>query len=243
VQDIQVVNRELRTRGVYTQDSNVFFLDGYGRRFDNMDDLTWLGQQVVKLRPDILIIDTVTDSVSQPMVDESVGPLMTGLGWLLKHGYVRVVLGLAHPRKTGQGRDAKGRDFDSLFGSHLWKSKSSSVYWLTEQRLTVWKQRGQYLRNTWGKRGGDRYAWGALTRQLEGAPTMLSVPPDESEEQRALDTAVVLELSGVGQGGTSATALAERMHRQKGAVLESIKRLKATGTVWEPQRNRVAVLL
>ena len=37
-----------------------------------------------------------------------------------------------------------------LFGSRVWKSRSSAVFWIEGETFTVWKQRGYYLEKRWG---------------------------------------------------------------------------------------------
>jgi archaellum biogenesis ATPase FlaH len=182
-EDVRIIRDEMLRRGVLKADAPVYWLDASDRAFDVPEDIAWLIQQVAIYRPEVLFIDTVTDAVTDPVDDKAVRKVMALLRWFVKDAGVRAVIGTAQPRKTGQAADAKGRSFDSLFGSRAWKSKPSAVFWLTESRLTVWKQRGRYLQRRWGKPDDAKYAYGSLERPETGSPTVAGPPGDEDERR------------------------------------------------------------
>jgi hypothetical protein len=196
-EDVRIVRDEMMRRGVLTPNAQVYWLDAGDRALDTKEDMTWLIQQIAVYRPDVLVIDTLTDSVTNPLDDQVVRGVFRMLKWLVTDGGVRVIIGLAQPRKTGQSRDAQSRSFDSLFGSRAWKSKPSAVFWMTETKLIVWKQRGQYLRKRWGKVEGKRNAEGSLQRKEDGPPVVAGPPIDEADATDAKVIAAILAKPGM----------------------------------------------
>lgn len=170
-EDVRIIRDEMVARGTIDPDAPIYFLDANGRVFDNPDDFVWLVRTVQAVRPEVLILDTMTDAVSDPKNDEVVRALKFLCGRFLREEGVRVVIGLAQPRKLGG--DGGRRTFDSLFGSRMWKSFCSAAFWLTSDRLSVWKQRGRYVEKRWPKEPGDRNVWVPLERPEEGAPTIV----------------------------------------------------------------------
>lgn len=159
--------------------SGVSWLSAQGKAFDNQEDSKWLASCIEWERPDLLILDTGTEAVSKPRDDESVKPLFNFLLEAMRHGGVRSVLMLAQPRKRLASAPGDERQFDDLFGSRVWKGRSSAVLHLGPGRLTVWKQRGEYLKKRWGKSTGERYVAGQFVRTEQG-PSVVRPPKSEA---------------------------------------------------------------
>ena len=180
--DVRIIRDTMIDRGTIDVTSPIYFLDANGRYFDEPDDFVWLVRQVKAIRPDVLIMDTVTDAVSKPRDDESVSALTFLFGRFIHNEGVRAIIGLAQPRKLSGD---SGRTFDSLFGSRKWKSWASAVYWLDEKKLAIWKQRGSYLAKRWPRESGERYAWVPLDRPAEGPPTVVGSKAAQALERDA----------------------------------------------------------
>jgi AAA domain len=197
-EDAVILRNDMVARGL--DGSGVFWLDANGRAFDTIDDQRWLTRYVRALRPRLIILDTATEAVTRAREDESVKPLFILLHRYLKAEAVPAALLLAQPRKRSQ--EAKGdRGFDDVFGSRVWKGRSSAVLYLQQDRLTVWKQRGGYLRRRWGGTVGQ------VVRSDTG-PTLILGPKSEAEA-RADRRETILKAVAAAPGVYSKTSLLE----------------------------------
>jgi hypothetical protein len=234
--DVRIIRDEMLRRGVLNAAADIYWLDATGRAFDQSDDITWLIRQAGIYRPEVIILDTATNAVTDPMDDKAVRRMTTLLRWFIKSADARAVIGLAQPRKTGQAAGDKGRSFDSLFGSRAWKSEPSAVFWMTDARLTVWKQRGNYLRRRWGKPDGSRYPYGTLERPEAGPPTVASPPISEGEVRAELE-ARVLELVRDNPDRYSKRQVADEIRGKNDEKRAAIERLINSGAVMGPSKD------
>jgi hypothetical protein len=246
-EDVRIIRDEMMRRGILGPDLPVFWLEAADRAFDVPEDQAWLIEQVAAMNPDVVWIDTATDAVTDPMDDKAVRRAMALYRWFVRETPVRAVVLLAQPRKQGQGADAKGRSFDSLFGSRVWKSKPSAVFWMTENRLTVWKQRGNYLRKRYGKPSRAN-PWAAVERPATGSP-MVVHPPEwaaeqkqeakrtVAEERRADAVKFVAEEPDV----FSRSSLAQKVGGTRARTLELIDKAIAAGALRTTPNDRLAV--
>jgi hypothetical protein len=197
-EDAVILRDDMLSRGLDV--SGVLWLDANGRSLDVLEDQLWLSAHVRAQRPKLIILDTGTEAVTKPREDESVKLLFILLHRYLKAEGVRAVLMLAQPRKRSQDAPSSRR-FDDLFGSRVWKGRSSAVLYLEQQRLTVWKQRGGYLRRRWGG------SVGRIERSDTG-PTKILEPKAalEAETERR---ALVLSTVALNPGAYSKTSLIE----------------------------------
>ncbi len=188
-QDIVLIRDEMVSRGVLDP-SRIRLLSAVGAVLDNPKDAERIMADILVHRPEFLILDTATEAVSKPREDESVKPLFTFLDAVKRGTSVRGVLLLMEPRKRISG-DFSGRQFDDLFGSRMWKGRPSAVFHLTRTQLTVWKQRGGYLRERWGTPSGVKLPKGTVERvgetSMNGPPTLVGPPVDDTEAQAARD--------------------------------------------------------
>jgi hypothetical protein len=188
-QDIVLIRDEMVRRGVLDP-SRIQLLSAVGAVLDDPKDAERIMVDILVHRPEFLILDTATEAVSKPREDESVKPLFTFLDAVKRGTSVRGALLLMEPRKRISG-DFSGRQFDDLFGSRMWKGRPSAVVHLTRTRLTVWKQRGGYLRERWGTPPGVKFPWGTVERvgetSMDGPPTLVGPPVDDAEAQAARD--------------------------------------------------------
>jgi RecA/RadA recombinase len=158
--------------------------DTVGLRFDDPEDAGRMTAEVRALRPDVVFIDTGTSAVSKPTEDGSVTPLFDVLGrWIDQEG-VRAVVQLLQPRKRGGGEEGKRRGprrGDDVFGSRVWKGRSSALMLFDGKRLTWdprtgWKQRGGFMQQRFGDGSVE-------VRRRENAPTVIGPPtPQEKIE-------------------------------------------------------------
>jgi len=177
-EDAAIVRDDMIDRGLKVD--GVFWLTANGRALDLPEDQKWLTAHVRALRPQVLILDTGTESVTDPSDSKSVKPLMIYLRGLLKHEGIRTVLMLAQPRKRTQLELPDiGRRFDDLFGSRVWKGRSSAVLYLEFSQLTVWKQRGSSIRRRWGGTSGQYV-------RSDSGPALIVAPqsPEELDHDR-----------------------------------------------------------
>jgi AAA domain len=182
-EDAVIVRDDMISRGLKVD--GVFWLSANGRSLDLPEDQEWLTAHVRALRPQVVILDTGTESVTDPSDSKSVKPLMIYLRGLLKHEGVRTILMLAQPRKRTQMESSDtGRRFDDLFGSRVWKGRSSAALYLETSRITVWKQRGSYIRRRWGGTSGQ------YVRSDDG-PAMIVAPQSTDELDRGRRTKVL----------------------------------------------------
>jgi hypothetical protein len=186
-EDAVIVRDDVLARGLKVD--GVFWLDANGRSLDLPEDQHWLTDQVREIRPKVLMLDTGTESVSKPQEDTSVKPLFAMLHRLLKYEGVRSVILAAQPRKRAQG-ELNGRRFDDLFGSRVWKGRSSAVLYLEHDQITVWKQRGSYIRRRWGGRVG-RY----VRSDNEPARILGPQPEMEAESDRRTQALVAVQMN------------------------------------------------
>jgi energy-coupling factor transporter ATP-binding protein EcfA2 len=182
-EDALIIRDELVERG-FKPNANVYWVDAVGRFFDREEDKTWLRELVRTVQPQVIILDTATEAVTKPRDDESVKHLFILFGSLVRNDGVRGVIFLGQARKRSQ--DAEGpRQFDDLFGSRVWKGRSSAIFWIEGDTFTVWKQRGSRLERRWGGRNGDRYASGRIVRHPDD-PTELRGPLSTEERRRRI---------------------------------------------------------
>jgi hypothetical protein len=225
--DVRIIRDEMLRRGVLSAAADIYWLEATGRALDQSDDITWLIQQVATYRPEVIVLDTATNAVTDPMDDKAVRRMTTLLRWFVKNTDVRAVVGLAQPRKTGQSADAKARSFDSLFGSRAWKSEPSAVFWMTETELTVWKQRGSYLRRRWGATTGR-------IKRSEDGPTTILAPQPEAEAEADRRSQIIAAV-GLNPGRYSKTSLIEDELSVSGhlrpAWRKTVERLEADGAL------------
>jgi len=197
-EDAVILRNDMVERGL--DGSGVFWLDANGRAFDVPEDKAWLTKWVRALRPQLILLDTGTEAVTKPREDDSVKPLFIALHGYMKNDGVRAVIMLAQPRKRSQ--DAVGaRRFDDLFGSRVWKGRSSAVLYLQQDRLTVWKQRGGYLKRRWGG------VVGQIVRS-DTAPTLILGPKSATEAHADRET-IILKAVAEAPGNHSKTSLIE----------------------------------
>lgn len=190
-EDALIIRDELVERG-FTPSANVYWVDAVGRFFDREDDKTWLREQVRSVQPQVVVLDTATEAVTKSREDESVKHLFILFGNLVRNDGLRAAIFLGQARKRSQ--DAEGpRQFDDLFGSRVWKGRSSAIFWIEGETFTVWKQRGSRLERRWGGRNGDRYATGRIVRT--DGPTELHGPLSR-EDRRARIVEVIAENPG-----------------------------------------------
>jgi hypothetical protein len=197
-EDAVILRNDMATRGL--DGSNVYWLDANGRALDNPEDKKWLTHWVRALRPQLIILDTGTEAVTRPREDESVKPLFIALHGYMKNDGVRAVIMLAQPRKRSQEAPSSRR-FDDLFGSRVWKGRSSAVLYLERDRLTVWKQRGGYLKRRWGG------TVGRVVRS-DAEPTLI-LGPKSAAEAGAERRATILRTVTAEPGSHSKTSLIE----------------------------------
>ena len=197
-EDAVILRNDMVGRGL--DGSGVFWLDANGRALDVPDDKKWLTRWVRALRPQLIILDTGTEAVTKAREDESVKPLFIALHGYQKNEDVRAVILLAQPRKRSQDAPSSRR-FDDLFGSRVWKGRSSAVLYLERERLSVWKQRGGYLKRRWGGTVG----W---IERSDTEPTLILGPKSAAEagdERRA----AILSAVAAEPGSHSKTSLIE----------------------------------
>ena len=197
-EDAVILRNDMVGRGL--DGSGVFWLDANGRALDVPDDKKWLTRWVRALRPQLIILDTGTETVTKAREDESVKPLFIALHGYQKNEDVRAVILLAQPRKRSQDAPSSRR-FDDLFGSRVWKGRSSAVLYLERERLSVWKQRGGYLKRRWGGTVG----W---IERSDTEPTLILGPKSAAEagdERRA----AILSAVAAEPGSHSKTSLIE----------------------------------
>lgn len=204
-EDAVILRDDMRTRGLNTE--GVFWLDANGREFDKPDDKKWLTHWVRALQPRLIILDTGTEAVTKPREDESVKLLFIALHSYLKNDGVRAVIMLAQPRKRGQDAPTSRR-FDDLFGSRVWKGRSSAVLYLQQDRLTVWKQRGGYLRRRWNG------TVGRIVRS-DTRPTVI-LGPQTKEDAEADRRATILKTVAAEPGAHSKSSLLEEKLKVSG---------------------------
>jgi len=183
--DAAVIREDLLERGIKIHDS-VFWLDAHGRALDTDEAQRWLWEQVNIIEPHVIIVDTATEAVTKPRDDESVKAFFRVLGGLLRRGGVRGIILLGQARKRSQ--EAEGdRAFDDLFGSRVWKGRSSAVFWIEGETFTVWKQRPNLLEKRWGGKDGRKYAQGRLIR-TEGETLLLGPLGQEDRRTSIIET-------------------------------------------------------
>ncbi len=185
-EDVAIIRNDMVERGLKID--GVYWLNANGRSFDIHDDQKWLTGFIREMQPQVMMLDTGTESVKDPNDSISVKPLFIYLNRLLKNESIRTVMMLAQPRKRSQ--EAVGaRKFDDLFGSRVWKGRSSVAIYLEQHQITVWKQRGSYIKRRWGVT--ERYPIGRLERHDDG-PTMIHEPQPatEVEDQRRVQITV-----------------------------------------------------
>jgi hypothetical protein len=138
----------------------------------------------------------------------------------------RAVIGLAQPPKRAQGGEG-GRKFDDLFGSRVWKGRSSVVLYLEQDRVTVWKQRGGYIRRRWGG------AVGRIVRSDTG-PTTILVPQTAAESEADRETAILNAVT-TEPGKWSKSSLIEDKLKVPGRArsdwVETVDRLSTEGRI------------
>ncbi len=201
-EDVAIIRNDMVDRGLSID--GVFWLSANGRSFDIYDDQKWLTGHVRELGPRVLMLDTGTESVKDPSDSISVKPLFIYLNRLLKNEGIRTVLMLAQPRKRSQ--EAIGaRKFDDLFGSRVWKGRSSVAIYLEQHQITVWKQRGSYIKRRWGV--ADRYPIGRLERHDDG-PTLIHEPQPAAEVEDERRVQITVEV-GTFPGKYSKSSLIE----------------------------------
>jgi AAA domain-containing protein len=185
-QDIALIRDEMVARGVLDP-TRVHVLSAIGAALDSPEDAERIFAEIFACSPEYLIFDTATEAVSKPRDDESVKPLFTFLDLVRQTTPVRGALLLYQPRKRISG-DLSARRFDDVFGSRMWKGRTSAVFYFTPTRLTVWKQRGGYLAKRWGIASGS-HPWGVVERagltSPAGPPTLVG-PPIEDAKAKAL---------------------------------------------------------
>jgi hypothetical protein len=223
-EDAMILRDDMLVRGLKID--GVHWLNGQGRMFDTVEDQKWLTERVRALRPQVLILDTGTESVTKPREDDSVKPLFIRLFRYLKADGVRTVVMLAQPRKRSQDAPSS-RKFDDLFGSRVWKGRSSAVLYLEQEWLTVWKQRGSYIRRRWGSTSGR------LQRSDVG-PTMILAPQPEDEAQAERRNMIVAAI-GLNAGRLSKSSLIEdELHipgHARAAWKRTVEDLEAEGQI------------
>ncbi len=183
-EDAVIVRDDMFDRGLKVD--GVFWLSASGRSFDTFEDQKWLTRYVRALRPKVVVVDTGTEAVADPNDSKSVKPMMIYLRRLMSAEGVRTVVMLAQPRKRSQ--EAVGpRKFDDLFGSRVWKGQSSTVLYLEQHQITVWKQRGSYIRRRWDG------VVGRLERS-DTEPTIIREPQPaaEAEDERRTQITVAV---------------------------------------------------
>ncbi len=186
-EDAVILRDDMIARGLKVD--GVLWLDAQGKALDTPADQKWLRAYVRAVRPLVVILDTGTESVTRPREDESVKPLFVFLNSLLKNEGVRTVVITAQPRKRSNGEPDAGRRFDDLFGSRVWKGRSSAVLYLEERRIVVWKQRGGYLRRRWGTTIGQ------YVRSDDGPATIQGPRSDaEIEEERRSQVLITVRM-------------------------------------------------
>jgi AAA domain-containing protein len=188
VGDVKILRNTVEAWGLDT--SRIVWLTAIGRPLDVKENMAWLQERVEKHRPQLLVLDTATDAVRKPKDDESVRPMFDALALLKTRTGVAATLLLAHPRKRPSGTYEE-RVFDDLFGSVLWQTRTSASFFLEEDRVTVWKQRGGHLRRRWGKPVGQEFVIGEYVRSDDAAPTMGPLGEAAVERREAAILAVV----------------------------------------------------
>lgn len=232
-EDAVILRNDMIARGL--DGSGVFWLDANGRAFDNPDDKKWLTRWVRALQPRLIILDTGTEAVTKPREDESVKLLFIALHGYLKNDGVRAAILLAQPRKRSQDAPSSRR-FDDLFGSRVWKGRSSAVLYLEQGRLTVWKQRGGYLKRRWGGTVGQ------IIRS-DTQPTLI-LGPKSAAETEAESRVAILKAVSANPGAYSKTALIEDALKVNGhdrpAWRKSVEELISEGKIHSEGRyNRL----
>jgi AAA domain len=197
-EDATILRDDMLRRGLKIE--GVLWLDAQGRMFDTVADQKWLTERIRAIGPQVVILDTGTEAVTKPREDDSVKPLFITLYRYLKAEGVRTVVMLGQPRKRSQDAPSS-RKFDDLFGSRVWKGRSSAVLYLEQERLTVWKQRGSYIRRRWGSISGR-------LKRSDVGPTMILAPQPE-DEARVERRNTVLAAVGVNNGKLSKSSLIE----------------------------------
>ncbi len=224
-EDAVILRDDMVARGLKVD--GVLWLDAQGKAFDTPADQKWLRAYVRAVRPLVVILDTGTESVTRPREDESVKPLFVFLNSLLKNEGVRTVVLTAQPRKRSKSEPDAGRRFDDLFGSRVWKGRSSAVLYLEERRIVVWKQRGGYLRRRWGTTIGQ------YVRSDDGPATIQGPRSDaEIEEERRSQVLITV---GMKPGQLSKSSLIEEELRIPGpyraAWRKTVEALIAKGQI------------
>jgi len=231
--DADIIRKDLVERGVPLS-PEVFWLDAVGRSFDNEQDKAWLREQVRVVLPQVIILDTATEAASKPREDESVKHLYILFGNFMRNDGVLGAVFLGQPRKRSQEAEGERR-FDDLFGSRVWKGRSSAVFWVADGSFTVWKQRGSRLEKRWGARKGR------LVRTERG--TLLLGPMSQDERRSRILKAVEEH-----PGEFSKTSLIESHFRITGDVERGLWRrdldaiLQQGGLTQEGQYHRLKAI-
>lgn len=219
-------------------DSSAFiWLPAADRPLDRQENVAWLCERVQKHRPHIVILDTATDAVSKPRDDESVRPMFNAVRRLMDEDGVQGMVLLAHLRKRPPGSDAE-RSLDDLFGSVLWATRTSAAFFLEEDALTVWKQRGNHLRRRFGKPASQPYVVLDLVRS-DDEPTRVNHTAAGRDEKVTTEILTVIDAE---PDTYSATSLTEKRLRLSGArrpvYRGVIARLVVDGTLIEQGQYR-----
>ena len=222
VQDARVIRDTMKSWQLDT--SRMIWLPARDRPLDRRDNQEWLLDRVRYHRPQMIALDTATDSVMKPRDDESVRPMMNFLDGLLANEGVGAIWLLAHLRKRPSG-PVDERTFDDLFGSVLWQMRPSAAFYLDDGSITVWKQRGDLLRHRWGKPAGQPFTVGQVVRSDE-RPTLIGPMNESLDDRRETEIVRVIEEE---PNMWSATSLVEERLKvpfsQRGAWKAAIARL------------------